>query len=126
VRNLALRTEVDAMAADRARIEQLSKRLRRAARQARRRWWAAKKGQGHLHAAAAAEAAALPLFKEAQSMAQLMQPELAAAVLTDKLEPVQKQWQGALKGLAELSELERAHALEAAARRAGRPWSRWW
>ncbi|MDP1535041.1 MAG: methyl-accepting chemotaxis protein, partial [Rubrivivax sp.] len=105
VRNIALTDEIDAMKPDRERLVTLTKRYE----ELRTRLDAlvsSSQDKALTAAAAAAEAKALPLIKEAQAMAQLMQQEAAARVLSVKLGPVQKEWVKALDGLAASSAKE--------------------
>jgi len=54
------------------------------------------------------------LMKNSQAMARMMQAEASAAVLTEKLAPVQKEWIAVLDQLAESAVSQRAKSLEAA------------
>jgi methyl-accepting chemotaxis protein len=119
VRNIALTDEIDAMKPDRDRIVALAKRHGELRERLERLATSAEE-KTLLQAAAAAEDKALPLIKEAQAMAQLMQLETAAKVLSAKLGPVQKEWMQALDGLADLGTRERERAMDAAGNTAQR------
>lgn len=119
VRNIALTDEIDAMQPDRERIIMLTKRYAKLREKLEGLPNSAEE-TGLLQAAAAAEAKALPLIKNAQAMAQLMQLEAAAKVLSTKLEPVQRDWVRALSRLAELSAKAREQTLADASRAGAR------
>jgi len=121
VRNIALTDEIDAMKPDMQRIVALAARHEGLRKELEAIATSAEEST-LLREAAAAEARALPLFKEAQAMAQLMQLEAAAKVLSGKLAPVQRDWLKALDGLAARSAAEAQQAAveaHAASRRAG-------
>jgi len=121
VRNIALTDEIDAMKPDMQRIVALAARHEGLRKELEAIATSAEEST-LLREAAAAEARALPLFKEAQAMAQLMQLEAAAKVLSGKLAPVQRDWLKALDGLAARSAAEAHQAAveaHAASRRAG-------
>jgi methyl-accepting chemotaxis protein len=99
VRNIALTAEVNAMQADQQRIESLAKTY------AERREQLLAIGlteaeQAALTQADAAEKKAVPMMKQAQALARMMQPEVAAETLVGKLGPVQRDWISALDALA--------------------------
>jgi methyl-accepting chemotaxis protein len=112
VRNIALTAEVNAMQADQQRIESLAKTY------AERREQLLAIGlteaeQAALTQADAAEKKALPLMKQAQAFARMMQPDVAAETLVVKLGPVQREWLAALEVLSAGAEHDRADVLAA-------------
>ena len=112
VRNVALTEEVNQMQDDQARIERLAATYQ----ELRKQFESLDLSQDEraaLAAAAEAEAKALPVLKEAQVFARMMQPQMAAQALTTKFGPIQKAWLAALDQLADLQKQARVQALTA-------------
>ncbi|MES2355928.1 MAG: methyl-accepting chemotaxis protein [Pseudomonadota bacterium] len=113
VRNIALTTEINKMQLDQAEIERLEhvyaeKQIILANLPLTTR------EKTLMSAAKELESKAITLMKNAQAMARMMQPEASAAVLTEKLAPVQKSWNAVLDQLGELAVAQRGESLEAA------------
>ena len=107
VRNIALTTDIDAMQGDQKRIDGLLKTYT-ANRERLLALGLTDAEKAALDKADAADAAAAPMLKQAQSLARMMQPEMAAQTLTGKFGPVQRQWMGALDDLSAAAEAGRA------------------
>jgi methyl-accepting chemotaxis protein len=118
VRNIALTSDVDKMKVDQEAIGALIGRYSRA------QVLLATLPQSSAESALLVRAGDLSaqaekIMKDAQAMAMAMQAEPAAALLTEKLAPLQVMWLDALEQSARLSVAARSHTLEdaAAARR---------
>jgi methyl-accepting chemotaxis protein len=114
VRNIALTDEIDAMKPDRELIVALAKRYEEL-RSRLEPLLTSDEERTLFSTAAAAETKAQPLIKSALAMAQLMQLEDAAKVLSGKFGPVQKDWIRALEGLSASTSKEREQAVAEAA-----------
>ena len=118
VRNIALTSEINAMQGDLKALDNLAKTY------ADQREKLLSLGLNETEKAAmakadAAEAAALPLLKQALAMARSMNGELAAQTLTGKFASVQRDWLGALDDLSAAAETGRAEVLAATQRSSG-------
>ena len=113
VRNIALKSEVNAMQADIQRVDALVKHYL-LLRDRLTRLGLSSQEQSAISRADTASERAAPFLKQSLFFARTMQPEMAAEVLTSKLAPIQEQWVAALKDLAAATESARAAALAAA------------
>jgi methyl-accepting chemotaxis protein len=112
VRNIALTADVNAMQADQKRIDGLVAAYA-AGRQTLTALPLTDSEKAALAQADAAEAKAAPVLKQAQALARMMQPEMAAETLVVKLAPVQKDWIVALEALSASAEAGRTEVLAA-------------
>ena len=110
VRNIALKTDINAMQSDQQRIDEVVK-VYAMQREKLLALGLSEAEKTALAQADAAEAAAAPLLKQAQGLARTMQPEMAAEILTAKLGPVQGQWMSGLDELSAAAESGRAAQL---------------
>jgi methyl-accepting chemotaxis protein len=111
VRNIALTSEIDAMQADIKAMDGLAKSYA----EQREKLMALSLNDAEKAALAkadAAEAAALPLLKQALAMARAMSSELSAQTLTGKFAPVQRDWLGALDELSAAAEAGRSAVMD--------------
>jgi methyl-accepting chemotaxis protein len=110
VRNIALTSEIDAMQTDLKALDTLAKTYAEQ-RDKLMSLSLTDTEKAALAKADAAEAAALPLLKQALAMARSMSGELAAQTLTGKFAPVQRDWLGALDDLSAAAEAGRTAVL---------------
>lgn len=113
VRNIALTSEINKMQADQAEVERL-KRIYTEKQSSLEGLPITERERVLVSNAKELESKANVLMQNAQAMARMMQPEASAAVLTEKLTPVQKAWIGILDQLMDVAAVQRAEALEAA------------